>query len=503
MKESERARVVAGKYQLEKLLGQGGMGEVWVATDLARGGKIALKLLKVEAAESKEHRARFEREARIATSLVSPHITRVSDSGLDEDGTPFMAMELLSGQDLQQRIKTEKVLPITYVVRLAIQVGRGLHVAHAAGLVHRDLKPANIFLAQMGDEEIAKVLDFGIAKGNAQDASEFTTAGAMLGTASYMSPEQIRNAKTVDHRADLWALAVVLFRSLTGQFPFQETGFELFLAMMQDPLPTPTRITSLVPSLPGPLNVFFERSFLREIDQRYPNASAMVVGFCRAAGVTVPADVLHAADAPAPTAPISGQPSSGPVSMPVSGQPSSGPFGQGPPSPHVAHQEPQGLSGTLMLDSLPEGLGLPSRTPLPAAGRPGEGGGSPMELDPDEPDNAATLFYHPGASAPVEIPENKGAPGFSPGPPQRQVFTYPLDTARAAAADFPPAPGNPPLPSSQLAQASVQAQAPTEIAIRDQRSPPRGARATGLWILIVTLVLLAAVGGIAVVFLRP
>ena len=241
MKESERARVVAGKYQLEKLLGQGGMGEVWVATDLARGGKIALKLLKVEAAESKEHRARFEREARIATSLVSPHITRVSDSGLDEDGTPFMAMELLSGQDLQQRIKTEKVLPITYVVRLAIQVGRGLHVAHAAGLVHRDLKPANIFLAQMGDEEIAKVLDFGIAKGNAQDASEFTTAGAMLGTASYMSPEQIRNAKTVDHRADLWALAVVLFRSLTGQFPFQETGFELFLAMMQDPLPRSPR----------------------------------------------------------------------------------------------------------------------------------------------------------------------------------------------------------------------------------------------------------------------
>ena len=126
-----------------------------------------------------------------------------------------------------------------------------------------------------------------------------------------------------------------------------------------------------------------------------------------------------------------------------------------------------------------------------------------MELDPDEPDNAATLFYHPGASAPVEIPENKGPAAFSAGPPQRQVFTYPLDAARAAGADLPPATGNPTLPSSQLGQASVQAQAPTEIALRDQRPAPRGARATGLWILIVTLVLLAAVGGIAVVFLRP
>jgi eukaryotic-like serine/threonine-protein kinase len=209
-----------------------------------------------------------------------------------------MAMELLHGEDLSRRIKKEKALPLQYVVRLAIHVGRALHVAHSAGLVHRDLKPANIFIARHGDDEIIKVLDFGVAKGGQLESTEYTTAGSMLGTASYMSPEQIKNAKTVDHRADLWAFAVVLFRSLTGELPFPQTGFDLFLALTQDPLPAPQPITVLKPDLPRPLNVFFERSFVKELDKRYANASAMVVGFCRAAGVTVPADVLQAADTP-------------------------------------------------------------------------------------------------------------------------------------------------------------------------------------------------------------
>jgi hypothetical protein len=192
--------------------------------------------------------------------------------------------------------------------------------------------------------------------------------------------------------------------------------------------------------------------------------------------------------------------------MPVSGRaPSGGPFGQGPVSPHAAHQqEPENFSGTLMLDSLPE-LGVPDRRPSPAAGRPGEGGGL-HDFDPDEPDNAATLFYHPGSATPVEISENKAPPGFASGPPDRRVFTVPLDEARAAAGEMPQASGHPTLQSAHLANASAPAQAPgldaRLVPAQGDRPAPRRARAAGLWILIVTLVLLAAVVVVAVFALR-
>ncbi len=469
VRPSEQARTIAGKYELEKLLGQGGMGEVWVANEVATGRKLALKLLKSTAGDSKENRARFEREAHIASTLVSPHIAQVTDSGVDENDEPFMALELLHGEDLQKRIKTEGALPVAMVVRLAIQVGRALHVAHSAGLVHRDLKPANIFLARQGDEEVVKVLDFGIAKTGALDSTQYTAAGAMLGTASYMSPEQIRNAKTVDHRADLWAFAVVLFRALTGELPFPQQGFDLFLALAQDPIPTPLKATSLVPGLPGPLNVFFERSFVQTLDQRYPSASAMVVGFCRAAGVTVPADVLHVAGA---------SPPSGPISAP-------------PVTPHPVSQEPPGLAGTMMLDaplpSHPASAGDRPWGSSPAAGRPADTGLASTVLDPNEPDNAATLFYQP------PLPGDTGgrAPssgGFGEGPARSQIATYPSEAARAAAAGVPPARGLESTLHDAGQTGGWQAVAP---------------RARGLrpWMLIVIAVVIAVAAGAAVFFL--
>ena len=475
VRHSERGRLIAGRYELEKALGQGGMGEVWAAHDRQTGARVAVKLLSSAAADSKENRGRFEREARIAKSLQSPHICGVSDSGVDEEGDPFMVLELLEGDDLSKRIKTQKLLPPSFVVTLAIQVGRALHVAHSAGLVHRDLKPGNIFLAKQGDEEICKVLDFGIAKTGSMESTQYTSAGAMLGTSSYMSPEQVRSAKTVDHRADLWAFAVVLFRALTGELPFPQTGFELFLAMAEDPIPTPAKVTSLVPTLPGPLNVFFERAFANKIEERYQSAFAMVNGFCRAAGVTVPQDVLSASDArtpggqyqaaPTPSGQYQAVPPSSGQGAPSSGQgaPSSGqgarvsgvhatPVPGGYPAPpsggHAA------VSGAYPV-SAPGG----QRPPMPSA--PGFGAAAPdesplgatmmldggdIELDPDEPDNAATLFYQPALkdlpSAPQGPPPGPPPPGAANpgsgtgnfGPPSNQpVFTLPLDQARAAA----------------------------------------------------------------------
>lgn len=493
-------RIVAGKYELAKLLGQGGMGEVWVANELATGRQLALKLMNAAAADSKEHRARFEREARIASTLVSPHIAQVTDSGLDEEGNPFMALELLHGEDLAKRIKTEKSLPLAQVVRIAIQVGRALHVAHSAGLVHRDLKPANIFLARQGDEEIVKVLDFGIAKTGAMDSTQYTAAGAMLGTASYMSPEQIRNAKAVDHRADLWAFAVVLFRALTGELPFPQTGFDLFLALAQDPIPTPQAVTSFVPGLPPPLNVFFERSFVHTLEQRYPSASAMVVGFCRAAGVTVPPDVLYASDSrtppsfPVPSAPAA----SGPApSAPVPSAPAPSAPAPSAPLPPVANV---GLDGTMMLDVLP--------VPSPPAGAHAGPVAAPPSLDPDEPDNAATLFYQP---APKDLPSPPAGnsphspPGLSAGAGRSPVFTYPLDAARAAAASAPdgqleaPRPAVASIPEGQMASAG-EPQARSGPARATAMRGGRGSGA-GIWILVMVVLLIAIVVG-AVVFLR-
>jgi serine/threonine protein kinase len=455
VRHSERGRVIAERYELEKALGQGGMGEVWSATDRQTGARVAVKLLHAGAADSKENRGRFEREARIAGTLVSPHICRVSDSGVSEEGDPFMVLELLEGEDLSKRIKTQGHLPASQVVTIAIQVGRALHVAHSAGLVHRDLKPGNIFLAQQGGEEVCKVLDFGIAKTGSMESTQYTSAGAMLGTSSYMSPEQVRSAKTVDHRADLWAFAVVLFRALTGELPFPQTGFELFLAMAEDPIPTPAKVTTLMPELPGPLNVFFERAFANKIDERYQSASAMVVGFCRAAGVTVPADVLYAADARTPSGqyqaapPSSGQPApgSGGHGAPVSGQasPGSGGYGapaSGPASPASGGHAPVSGPASPALGGYggppSSGQGGPASSPL---------GGTmmldgDMALDPDEPDNAATLFYHPGHSPlsaaspgpPPPPPPNPGSTAGNHGPPSKPiVFTMPLDQARAAA----------------------------------------------------------------------
>ena len=541
MRHSERGRTIADRYELEKMLGQGGMGEVWSATDAQTGTRVAVKLLKSGASDSKENRGRFEREARIAKTLVSPHITRVTDSGLDEEGDPFMVLELLQGEDLQKKIKTEKALPVSFVVGLAIQVGRALHVAHSAGLVHRDLKPGNIFLAKQGDEEVIKVLDFGIAKTGSMESTQYTSAGAMLGTSSYMSPEQIRNAKTVDHRADLWAFAVVLFRALTGELPFPQTGFELFLALAEDPIPSPVKVTSLVPSLPGPLNVFFERAFLKDMEQRYQSASAMVVGFCRAAGVTVPADVLYAADARTPSgqfaampppsgspmsaaAPSSGSrgPQGGPMSGPVPSSGSQGSHGShGSPMsaqpPSAPPSRDQGLAGTMMLDPPSDHAGGPEHGSWssPAAGRPAEHGYDAMRLDPDEPDNAATLFYQPGIKdlpagpppgPPPGPPGPPPSPGFAGGAAKQPVFTMPLDAARAAAqlADGGGHPGS----QGDASQGGFARQtggwqnvAPVIPGTGDARpvvSPPR------VWLWVVILVVLAiAAGGAAFFSIGP
>jgi serine/threonine-protein kinase len=243
--------VVADRFRLVRTLGKGGMGSVWEAQHVSLDTPCAVKFIHEEAADSTELRNRFEREAKAAAQLRSPHVVQILDHGVWE-GRPYMAMELLEGEDLAKRLRRTRPLPAPVVAAIASQVGRALTKAHAAGLVHRDLKPANIFLVRDDDREIAKVLDFGVAKATrvaATMASDGDTkTGAMLGTPFYMSPEQARGNKDIDHRADLWALSVVVYQCVTGKLPFRSEALgDLLVKIITEAPPVPSSVASVPP----------------------------------------------------------------------------------------------------------------------------------------------------------------------------------------------------------------------------------------------------------------
>jgi serine/threonine-protein kinase len=277
--------LIAGKYRLERPLAAGGMGAVWVARHAQLDVPLALKFMDAAHAASAVSRARFEREAKASASLRNQHVVHVQDYGV-EDGTPYLAMELLVGEDLRRRLHRERRLPLAVASRILSQAARGLRTAHEAGVVHRDLKPANIFLARDGDdEEVVKLLDFGIAKETLNAAiGESTRTGELMGSPHYMSPEQVRAARDIDARSDLWSLSVILFRALTGELPFNGDNIGAVIgAILADPIPVPSR---LAPDLPLGIDAFFERGFSRNRDQRFQTAREMAEAFAALVAVS-------------------------------------------------------------------------------------------------------------------------------------------------------------------------------------------------------------------------
>jgi serine/threonine-protein kinase len=207
MREPSPGDVLAEKYRLVSLLGRGGMGSVWHADHLVLKTPVAVKLIRREANENPDAGARFLREAQAAASLRSPHVVQILDFGLDQ-ATPFIVMELLHGESLRQRLARTGPIPFEDVVRIVVHVTRALARAHEQGIVHRDLKPDNVFLVPEVGEEIAKVLDFGVAKRTDESGvSPLTNTGTAIGSPHYMSPEQARGTRAVDYRTDLWARA--------------------------------------------------------------------------------------------------------------------------------------------------------------------------------------------------------------------------------------------------------------------------------------------------------
>ncbi|MFT3776431.1 MAG: serine/threonine-protein kinase [Minicystis sp.] len=275
-------RVLAGKYRLTERLAQGGMGAVWRAEHLQLHVPVAVKLMSPMMLGSEALRARFEREARAAAQLRSRHVVTIHDYGFQGD-EPFIVMELLDGEDLSARLRRHKRLTLDQACVIIGQIARALDRAHAAGLVHRDLKPANVFLTRLDDEEIVKVLDFGIAKALGDHGADGLTGDdEVLGTPPYMSPEQIRGLGVVDFRTDLWALAVIAYRMLTGVLPFRgETRGDLVVRVCTEPAQPPsTHERSLGPAV----DRFFERAFAKRSEDRFESARALASAFEAALG---------------------------------------------------------------------------------------------------------------------------------------------------------------------------------------------------------------------------
>ena len=284
--------LVAGKYQLVRMIGRGGMGSVWEARHASLGTPVAIKFIEPEYADSNEAKSRFEREAKAAAAIQSKHAIQIHDHGI-QDNRPFIVMELLQGTPLDKRIeelgKIGRTLTLQETARIIQQVCRGLQRAHERGIVHRDLKPENIFLVHDEDGEIAKVLDFGIAKlsngPHNPSITSSTKTGAVLGTPFYMSPEQARGLRNVDHRTDLWSLGVIAFKCVTGKLPFDgESVGDLLVKICTAPIPRPTDHHS---GLPADFDAWFARTLERDPERRYASATDLATALAAAAGMSV------------------------------------------------------------------------------------------------------------------------------------------------------------------------------------------------------------------------
>jgi serine/threonine-protein kinase len=231
--------MIADRYRVGAVIGRGGMGAVVAAEHVRLGERIAMKFLDPVTGKDIESLERFFREARATARIGSEHVVRILDVGTTEDGLPYIAMERLEGNDLGDELARGQI-PIQLAVDCVLQAAEALAAAHAAGIVHRDIKPSNLWLSRRSGEPFVKVLDFGISKlVQAEEEIHLTTTKSIFGTPAYMSPEQIRSSKRVDHRTDIWALGVVLYELLSGRLPFEADNAAGFLVAIATDPPAP------------------------------------------------------------------------------------------------------------------------------------------------------------------------------------------------------------------------------------------------------------------------
>jgi serine/threonine-protein kinase len=304
-----------GRYKIESVLGEGGMGIVYLARHKVIDKKVAIKVLRADMAREKEITDRFLQEAKAASSIGNPHIIDISDFGHLPDGSTYFVMEWLDGKPLSKALEETKPLPVARLANVARQIAEALASAHQRSIVHRDLKPDNIFLIKRGSEpDFVKILDFGIAKVSS-GTSKLTRAGSVFGTPHYMSPEQAAGS-TVDSRTDIYALGVILYEMASGRVPFDADNFMGILTQHMYKAPVPIR--ALVPAhdVPPGLEAIILKALSKKPEQRYqtmeelsqdldklvrgaiPDAVPDMIS--RSGGFNVPADFFTERGMPAP-----------------------------------------------------------------------------------------------------------------------------------------------------------------------------------------------------------
>jgi len=265
--------------ELLRPLAEGSMGRLWIARHHLLGVEVAVKLIALEALDD-ENRQRFEREARAAAAIAGDHVVRVLEQGHTARGEPYMAMELLDGEPLADRLERERRIALDDVVAIVSQLGSALSRAHAAGIVHRDVKPSNVFLTRTASGVALKLLDFGVAKWLNVDGPghDLTADGNLVGTPHYMSPEQIlHGGGKLSPQADLWSLAVLAYECLAGRRPFEAATLnDLSLVVFGSRYPP---LTEIRPDLSPAFDVFFARAFRKKATDRYGDVGAMVAAF--------------------------------------------------------------------------------------------------------------------------------------------------------------------------------------------------------------------------------
>lgn len=266
--------VLRGKYRITRVLGTGGMGVVVHAKHLKLDQDVAIKLLRPETSGVDRIVARFAREARAAARLKGEHVVRILDVDEGEGGAPFIVMEFLEGTDLERLVRKRGPLPVAESVEYVLQACEGLAEAHVLGIVHRDVKPANLFLTRTPRRErVVKVLDFGISKAPEKGDTTITEEDRVLGSPSFMSPEQLKAARDVDPRTDIWSLGVVLHCLLTGELPFAgESATELAARIASEP---PRPVAEVRPDVPPELAAVVERCLRKDREERYASVAEL------------------------------------------------------------------------------------------------------------------------------------------------------------------------------------------------------------------------------------
>ncbi len=284
-------KIFQGKYEIVKLIGSGGMGQVYLANHTALGSKVAIKILNSNVIGDDDEEAvdRFKREARATAAIDHVNAVRVFDFGVEE-GVFYLVLEFLDGESLRKRLARRKRFAISEVVTLVEQVCSVLEVMHRKGIVHRDLKPDNIFFHKQEDREVVKVLDFGIAKVNGGTLIEgrLTSTGALLGTPHYMSPEQCQGMK-LDGRSDLYSFGIIIYELLSGTLPFsaENTLSMLFKHVRDNPKP----ISELVPDLPLTLADVVMKELEKNPNKRFQTAKEFAQAFCESANGSKPINI--------------------------------------------------------------------------------------------------------------------------------------------------------------------------------------------------------------------